>query len=39
MIRDSSFHRWRYSEGLVDSAEVVMKKVERDGVAVIFQLL
>ena len=31
MVRQSSSHRRSYAEGLVNTAEIVVTKVERDG--------
>lgn len=39
MINEARFHRGRYPESLVDSDEVVPERVERNHVAVIFELL
>jgi hypothetical protein len=39
MIANSSLHRWRDSQSAVYSAEVVMQKVQRDHVTMVFQPL
>ncbi len=35
MVRDTSFHRRCYPQGLVNAAEIIMHKVERDSVRMI----
>jgi predicted methyltransferase len=39
MIAESSFHRWRNPQRLVNPAEVVMHEIQRNHVAVVLQLL
>jgi hypothetical protein len=39
MVGNARFHRWRYAQGLVNPAEIVVHEIERNHVFVIFNLL